>query len=339
MEVAEPEKTEGAPPVVVGDSSAPSEPIPAVVSEPPAPDDTLPLPEGGIAKPAVSMDMITVDYGGGALQPVRDTSLMSVLDGRPHHVLVARSTCAFSISSNEAQREQKPDYSKGIPMGMLHGITYPVITFFFLMASNASQMPQPPLHLFDNVLSPSMRSSRKWFVVFPILMWCFHFTRRLVEILCIYMARKPVLYGKVIMSLSIRIIFGFCVGWSINYHTHYEPVTGGLIVVGVLIFVVGEVGNCLSHVHLMRSAERKTIALGGIFNYVSRPHYLFEILSWLGFALTSFTLPTLLFFLMNTTVLLIRGYRRHAKYRELDIKQEKDTMYCRKRKAIIPFLF
>ena len=332
MEVAEPEKTEEAPPVPVSDSSAPCEPTPALASEPPA-------PEGGIAKPAVSMDTITVDPDGGASQPVNNTSLMNVFDVKPVAVFVARSTCAFSISSIEARRNELQDYKIGIPMGMLHGITYPVVTFFFLMGSNASQMPDPPLHLFDNILSPSMRSSRKWFVAFPILMWCSHFTRRLVEILCIYMARKPVLYGQVIMSLSVRIIFGFCVGWSINYHLHYEPPAVGFIVVGVLIFVVGEVGNCLSHVHLMRSAERKTIALGGIFNYVSRPHYLFEILTWLGFALTSFTLPTLLFFLMNTTVLLIRGHRRHAKYRELDMKQEKDTIYCRKRKAIIPFLF
>ena len=337
--MAEPEKTEGAPPVPVSDSSAPSEPTPALASEPPAPDDTLPLPEEGIAKPAVSMDSITADPGGGALEPVKDTSVESVSGVNPDGVLVARSNCAFSICSTEAQRTEMPDYKRGIPMGMLHGITYPVVTFFFLMGSNASQMPEPPLHLFDNVLSPSMRSSRKWFVAFPILMWCIHFTRRLIEILCIYMARKPVLYGQVIMSLSVRIIFGFCVGWSINYHLHYEPPAGGLIVVGVLIFVVGEVGNCLSHIHLMRSAKQKTIALGGIFNYVSRPHYLFEILSWLGFALTSFTLPSLLFFLLNTTVLLIRGYRRHAKYRELDMKQEKDTTYCRKRKAIIPFLF
>ena len=77
MEVAEPEKTEGAPPVPVSDSSAPCEPTPAVASEPPA-------PEGGIAKPAVSMDTITVDPDGGASQPVNNTSLMSVFDVKPY---------------------------------------------------------------------------------------------------------------------------------------------------------------------------------------------------------------------------------------------------------------
>ena len=67
-------------------------------------------------------------------------------------------------------------------------------------------------------------------------------------------------------------------------------------VAGAALFAVGSAGN-LYHHHLLaslRSPKAKSAAskakyvlpTGGLFEYVAAPHYLFELLAWLGLSLT-----------------------------------------------------
>ena len=251
------------------------------------------------------------------------------------------SSCGMSVTSGDIWPDggSKMSLAKGMPMGRLYAICYPVVTVAFLIAATSPQMPEAPLHLFDNVLDWSLRSKHRWFVAIPILMWVAHFARRFIEVILLYSSRKEVKYPVAILSVVVRSFFCFCIGWSLNYSLDYESPSLGFMIVGLLVFVTGEVGNCLCHIHIIRTTANRVVTLGGIFNYISRPHYLFEIMSWLGFALTTFTLPTLMFLFLNTSILLVRGHQRHIKYRELEMTREVGTTYCAKRKAVIPFLF
>ncbi|KAI0232686.1 hypothetical protein LSAT2_017015 [Lamellibrachia satsuma] len=313
------------------------------VSDAAAPDATvnvLPVCTNGVG-PDVTVDLVdTIDVDADSVK-LEDKTESGNLD----MVLVMKETkktvsaCAFSVTSTDIWVSKSSLFKNSIRMGVLHAISYPVITFAFLLGSNLEQMPEPPLHLFDNVLDWSQRASQRWFVAISILMWVSHFMRRFLEVMFLYTSRKAVTYVNAFVSLTIRTFFCFCVGWSLNYHLLYDPPAVGFMVVGVLVFILGEVGNCLSHIHIVRAKEHRVVPLGGMFNYISRPHYLFEIMTWLGFALTTFTLPTLMFFMFNSTVLLTRGHQRHAKYREREMMRESSTKYCSTRKAIIPFLF
>ena len=254
------------------------------------------------------------------------------------------SSCGMSVTSGDIWPDggSKMSLAKGMPMGRLYAICYPVVTVAFLIAATSPQMPEAPLHLFDNVLDWSLRSKHRWFVAIPILMWVAHFARRFIEVILLYSSRKEVKYPVAILSVVVRSFFCFCIGWSLNYNLDYESPSLGFMIVGLLVFVTGEVGNCLCHIHIIRTTANRVVTLGGIFNYISRPHYLFEIMSWLGFALATFTLPTLMFLFLNTSIHLVRGHQRHIKYRELEMTREGrevGTTYCAKRKAVIPFLF
>ena len=252
------------------------------------------------------------------------------------------SACGMSVTSCDiwpADDSKKLSLKKGLPIGTLYAICYPVVTVVFLIAATSERIPEAPLHLFDNVLDWSLRSKHRWFVAIPILMWVAHFARRFLEVILLYSSRKEVKYPVAILSVAVRSFFCFCIGWSLNYNLHYESPSLGFMIVGLLVFATGEVGNCICHIHIIGATANRVVALGGIFNYISRPHYLFEIMSWLGFALTTFTLPSLMFLCLNTSILLVRGHQRHIKYRELEMTREVGTTYCVKRKAIIPFIF
>lgn len=74
------------------------------------------------------------------------------------------------------------------------------------------------------------------------------------------------------------------------------------------------------------------IPKGGLFDYVVCPHYLFEILTWLGIALLSrhlaawMTLLFIIFYLSARALRALRWY--HSKF----------TGFPKDRKAILPFV-
>jgi len=75
------------------------------------------------------------------------------------------------------------------------------------------------------------------------------------------------------------------------------------------------------------------IPRGGVFEFVSCPNYLGEILEWTGWAIATWSLPGLAFALWTAANLIPRAYANHAWYR----KTFPD--YPGKRKALIPFVY
>jgi very-long-chain enoyl-CoA reductase len=109
----------------------------------------------------------------------------------------------------------------------------------------------------------------------------------------------------------------------------------GLFWLGAAFFVVGESLNFWHH-KLLADLRQKTdlylIPQGGWFAWVACPHYLFELLSWLGLALLSRHLFMYLAFVGMFGYLLARSLKTLAWYRA------KFAQFPKNRKALLPFL-
>jgi 3-oxo-5-alpha-steroid 4-dehydrogenase 1 len=102
--------------------------------------------------------------------------------------------------------------------------------------------------------------------------------------------------------------------------------TGGFLLNKQSDRILRQLRSTTSH-----SSEFK-IPYGGGFRFVSAPHYLGEIITWVGFAMASWSIPGLLFVLMTATNLIPRARSLHAWY------LENFPDYPGNRKAIIPYL-
>lgn len=105
--------------------------------------------------------------------------------------------------------------------------------------------------------------------------------------------------------------------------------------IGVSIFFVGLFINFSSDEKLLRLREQNKgyqIPRGGLFNYVSCPNYLGEIIEWIGFALASLSPAAFLFVLWTFANLVPRALSHHAWYRA------HFPHYPAERKAIFPFI-
>jgi 3-oxo-5-alpha-steroid 4-dehydrogenase 1 len=83
--------------------------------------------------------------------------------------------------------------------------------------------------------------------------------------------------------------------------------------------------------HLQR---RYLVPRGGLFEYVSCPHYFGETIEWIGFAIAAwYSMPAILFALATPANLFPRAWNTHIWYKG-KFREE----YPLNRKAVVPFL-
>jgi len=116
-----------------------------------------------------------------------------------------------------------------------------------------------------------------------------------------------------------------------------------MISVGTALFVVGIIGNFYHHyllANLRSSSSSKDKAKyvaprGGLFSFVATPHYLFELIGWLGIAIVSNHLNSYLVFASMTSYLSGRAVAQNEWNRlKFDEKEWPLT-----RKNMVPFIF
>ncbi len=105
-------------------------------------------------------------------------------------------------------------------------------------------------------------------------------------------------------------------------------------VVGATLFVVGLVINLQSDSILLRlrRSGRYEIPRGALFNLVSCPNYLGEIVEWIGFALMTWSPAAAAFALWTAANLIPRALSNHRWY------HERFSEYPSGRRALIPYL-
>lgn len=148
--------------------------------------------------------------------------------------------------------------------------------------------------------------------------------------------KMPVLI--MIFALGFNLSNGFLFGYYLGNFKVYtiDWLTTPQFIIGSLVFIAGAIINKHSDTLLIRLRKPNEtgykIPQGGLFEYVSCPNLFGEVVQWLGFAILTWSLPGLAFFVWTFANLVPRALSHHKWY--LNHFQD----YPKKRKAVIPFV-
>ena len=245
--------------------------------------------------------------------------------------------------------------TKGWSPRLCCSLAYFGAAFWFLLAVNLDYMPAAPWPLTGNLLPKSMLPESVNMVIWFIIMWGIHYARRFGEVLLLHDYRRKMSVLEGIGSNVYYWVFGLWIGWSLNFlkdvqSEFYQPPPMLLVVLGSLLFIIGEIGNCASHIQLrlLRKQNSNTsqatrsqhvIPKGLLFRFVSCPHYLFECITWIGYSVAIMTLSGFVFTLCSIITVFIYAYRHHQSYRKEFDGTDGGEKYPEDRKAIIPLIF
>lgn len=169
-----------------------------------------------------------------------------------------------------------------------------------------------------------------------------HFAKRCLEVMFIhqYSGRTdratPSMIG-VYYALIVVLI-----GWAndADIRSEHDGRTDVKIIVGSTLFGIGLLGNLYHHFLLanLRNSKKTTkyvAPAGGLFEFVATPHYLFELIGWLGLAIVSHQLNV---YLVVSSMASYLGGRSVAQ-NEFNRKTFSEKDWPRHRKNILPFIF
>ena len=150
--------------------------------------------------------------------------------------------------------------------------------------------------------------------------------------------------GKIITLLIVSsgIFFNlantFLLGYYFTHFVKYDNswLTDWRFITGIILFFCGLFINWKADdilIHLRKPNETHyLIPQGWLFEWVSCPNMLGELIEWGGFALLCWNLPALAFFIWSAANLVPRALSHHQWYKN------KFTGYPSNRKAIVPFV-
>ncbi|KAJ1734202.1 hypothetical protein LPJ61_001194 [Coemansia biformis] len=180
-----------------------------------------------------------------------------------------------------------------------------------------------------------------------VLAWLLHYAYRAVVYPLRQTSRKPMHLGIVLAAVVFNTINGYLNGrWLATYapaehgqmFTSYVAARCMRRVLGLVLFAAGMCGNIyhdsiLTSLRCSQAAQRYSIPHGGLFGLVSCPHYLCELVEWLGYALLSDS-PAAWTFLLNAACNLVPRARFIHRWYQSAFPGE----YPSSRRAILPFL-
>jgi steroid 5-alpha reductase family enzyme len=142
----------------------------------------------------------------------------------------------------------------------------------------------------------------------------------------------------VVMGIFFNLVNGSLLGYYFAHFAEYSnsELAGPRFIAGALLFAWG--------VHMNWDHDNRLISLrkpgetsykipsGGLFNFVSCPNLLGEIIEWTGYAIMCWNLPALSFLAWTVFNLVPRALSHHKWYKS----HFED--YPARRKAVIPFV-
>ena len=167
-----------------------------------------------------------------------------------------------------------------------------------------------------------------------ICLWIIHyFNRTIIFPFRIKTKGKKMPLAIVISAFFFNIVNGLINGYFLsNINLHSVSI---FLITGFLLFVLGLYINISSDnklINLRKIKKGYFVPKGGLFKYISCPNFFGEILEWFGFALMTFNIGSLSFFIWTCCNLIPRALAHHTWYKN------KFNEYPKERKAILPFL-
>ena len=163
-----------------------------------------------------------------------------------------------------------------------------------------------------------------------------HFAKRCLEVLFLHKFSGRTgrdVPSQIAVFYTLVTILVICAAGRNDYDA-----TTNMLQVGSVLFGIGIVGNFYHHYLLATlrsgSSAKYVAPKGGLFSYVAAPHYLFELIGWLGIAVVSNHLNAYLVFAGMTSYLSGRSVAQN------DFNRRKfDDEWPANRKNLIPFIF
>jgi len=161
-----------------------------------------------------------------------------------------------------------------------------------------------------------------------------HYLKRELEVFFVHRYS-----GKIDLATSCAISLSYGLATvGIMHYSARERALGRVAIAGAVLFGVGAAGNAWHHWLLaaLRSGNRTAYAVprGALFGLVACPHYLMELVAWLGIAMASSSLFAYLNFASMSAYLMGRAISTRDWYR-----RKFGDEYPAARKALVPYVF
>lgn len=251
---------------------------------------------------------------------------------------------------NDIQQNMDNTSASGYNPVFVNSLTYAGTLLFFILISEIPSLPTLPSPLNGSMLvsNDGDFAKNKNVKYLFIALWALHFIRRTLEVLFVHNYKRRMPLVESVGAPVYYWFFAIWIAWSMRYESGYEQSFITLVILGSVIFAVGEIGNCTCHIQLRRFRNEKipshissssghVLPHGLLFNYVSCPHYFFEIVTWIGFFLATCTLASVLFLLATILTLVTYAQKKHKAY--VHEFHGNHGEYPPHRKALIPFIY
>ncbi len=172
-----------------------------------------------------------------------------------------------------------------------------------------------------------------------LFLWEFHYIYRTFIFSSLLRGNKTMPWIIVGSGFCFNIVNGYINGYGLfNLKPEYslDWFADPRFIIGTVLFFGGFATHFTAD-HILRNLRQPgetgyKIPQGGLYRWVSCPNYLGEIMTWGGWALATWSLGGLAFFVWSVANLLPRTLSHHKWY------QETFPDYPRNRKAVIPFI-
>ena len=259
--------------------------------------------------------------------------------GLPGQIITALqlfiAATSYSVETNAKTRAQYSKFSRASSDESTWPSRYAMLVIYSpaLITSIVLLLLGRCLPSMKNIPTPSLAA----------VLCAIHFAKRCLEVLFLhkYSGRTdkatPTQISVYYTLMTILVVYAS--GGNIDKDSGDNS---NMMMCGTVLFAIGIIGNFYHHYLLaaLRSKNTSTMAKyvaprGGLFNYVATPHYLFELIGWLGIAICSNHLNVYLTFVCMSSYLSGRAVAQNDfNRRKFD---EKDWPI--ERKNMIPFVF
>jgi len=175
--------------------------------------------------------------------------------------------------------------------------------------------------------------------VMIVLFFIHYLHRSLVYPLMIRTKGKKMPLVIMLSAVLFNTVNGSLLGCWFGRFAHYSDnwYSSAKFITGTILFIGGMILNWTSDyhlIHLRRKGETGyKIPQSGLFKWVASPNLLGEIIEWGGFALLTWSLPALAFFVWTCANLIPRAVANRRWY------QKEFPEYPSERKRLIPYLW
>ena len=186
-----------------------------------------------------------------------------------------------------------------------------------------------------------------------LLLFEMHYFQRALIFPWIIKGNSKMPIGIMIMGICFNILNAVMQGYWIffeSYNVGYQVFGIGYtdiewlwspqFIIGTILFIAGFVINLHSDyiIRHLRKDDNDTkhyLPKGGLFNYVTSANYFGELMEWLGFAILTWSVSGLVFFIWTFANLVPRTRTIYKRYQE----EFAEEMKGRKLKRVFPFIY